>query len=524
MAMYVIADLHLHPQNESLQRAFYAFVSKLHAGDELYILGDLFNFFVGKDQQNQAQILVKNTLAEAKALGIQTYFIRGNRDFLMSEKEAKWLNMTLLEDVALRFIGTPAYPVLLSHGDIFCTNDVEYMRYFKQVHNPCLQGIFRLLPMFIRRKIAASLREQSKNTDRSVKGAEYYGVVNATMDDYARTLSQQSDSTLSTLPLPILVHGHIHEFGQHNHLQNIQQRYALGAWGDKFSYFKLSLTPDPEPSATNIANLPDTVAETTNTDPTISIDPVDPSTLVKPTSIETSDTTSSIVSAVTQPATSETSAKVDAMVATKVATDKADSAQANSSQVASVKVDSAQVSSAYVSSAQVNSTQTASDKVAWTKVTTSKVEPSKASPSHKVDSVDPLIPDLEQLSGTNSPAEALSNLATALSSVTSLESEQNLASSLNTHSQTTIAYQPNQAAPAYSTNPAIPAAKHTNTAPSQAPTASLISTESFHDLSRSSTTQTDTPAIKDATSAVVQPKITFVEHDIDFLFRPETKL
>lgn len=242
MAMYVIADLHLHPQGGHLLHAFYAFVSKLQAGDELYILGDLFNFFVGLDKHNQAQHLVKDTLAEAKTLGISARFIRGNRDFLMTAKEAEWMNMQLLNDVSLsiQFENDFIYPVMLSHGDIFCTNDAAYMSYFQKVHNPCLQGLFRTLPMFVRRKIAMSLREQSQNTDRSVKGHDFYGVVDQTMDDYALKLTL-SHPTIK-LPLPILVHGHIHEFGLHRGLNNIQQRYALGAWGDKFSYFKLSFT------------------------------------------------------------------------------------------------------------------------------------------------------------------------------------------------------------------------------------------------------------------------------------------
>lgn len=254
MAMYVIADLHLHPQGGHLLHAFYAFVSKLQAGDELYILGDLFNFFVGLDKHNQAQCLVRDTLAEAKTLGISARFIRGNRDFLMTGKEADWMNMLLLDDVALsiQVENDCICPVMLSHGDMFCTKDVAYMSYFQKVHNPYIQGLFRTLPMFLRRKIAKSLREQSQNTDRSIKGRDFYGVVDQTMDDYALKLTLNYPTI--TLPLPILVHGHIHEFGQHHGLNNIQQRYALGAWGDKFSYFKLSFSKTTTADNTKINN------------------------------------------------------------------------------------------------------------------------------------------------------------------------------------------------------------------------------------------------------------------------------
>lgn len=254
MAMYVIADLHLHPKGEILLRAFESFVAKLHHGDQLYILGDLFNFFVGVDPHNQAQQRVRTALGHAQTLGITSYFIRGNRDFLMTAKEAQWLNMTLLTDIALvRF--AEGHAVLLTHGDLFCTNDLAYMSYYRKVHNPCLQALFRALPMFLRRKIANNLREQSKHQDRSSKGREFYGVVDQTIDNYALEYSQHSQPAPLELPLPLLVHGHIHEFGQHGPTTNVQQRYVVGAWGKNFSYFKLSL-PDSAAPLVSFRELP----------------------------------------------------------------------------------------------------------------------------------------------------------------------------------------------------------------------------------------------------------------------------
>lgn len=249
MAMYVIADLHLHPHGESLLHAFDTFVSKLQSGDELYILGDLFNFFVGLDRKNKAQLLVRSTLEKARDKGIISYFIRGNRDFMMNTREAKWLNMELLADISLVRFGSQQWPVLLSHGDLFCSNDLDYMNYYHKVHNPVLQCLFRALPIFVRRKIANNLREQSMHTDRS-KGRDFYGVVDQTMDSYAK--EQSLLDPVTPLPIPLLVHGHIHEFGQHTGLQNILQRYVVGAWGEKFSYFKLS---EPRNTLTQDYNL-----------------------------------------------------------------------------------------------------------------------------------------------------------------------------------------------------------------------------------------------------------------------------
>lgn len=256
MALFVIADLHLSKQVPILNQAFENFVAKLQSGDELYILGDLFNFFVGLDSHDEAQSVVKNALAKAKERGVRAFLIHGNRDFLMSSKEASFLNMTLLEDnYLIKLKDQDAHYMMLCHGDMLCTNDHDYQRYARTVNNKCLQSLFRLLPLFIRRKIGARIRSSSMAQESNYRRRDpkIYGVVPKSVDEelvkllpikheHNTTAHHIDDGANKTNePRIIVVHGHIHVFAAINNESSIYKtRYVLGSWGSYFSYFKVA--------------------------------------------------------------------------------------------------------------------------------------------------------------------------------------------------------------------------------------------------------------------------------------------
>lgn len=227
MSVYVIADLHLSNGTPKLVAAFTSFVNKLKSGDELYIIGDLFNFFVGLDNINLAQKKVADELKKAKQRGISSYFIKGNRDFLITSKEASLLGMELLDDIAI--IDRYGMRILLSHGDLFCTNDLQYQKYYRFVNNKCLQLLFRMLPMAIRRNIASRIRQQSKESHYHRRDPLIYGVV---PDSIEKLVCNKGSFNV--------VHGHIHDFSCfENETKSIHKRYVLGAWGSSFSYWAL---------------------------------------------------------------------------------------------------------------------------------------------------------------------------------------------------------------------------------------------------------------------------------------------
>lgn len=230
MACYIIADLHLQASKPELLRAFCAFTEALHAGDHLYILGDLFNVFVGIDPQDQAQNFVRTILAQAQQRGVESFFIHGNRDFLVSVREAKNFACTLLPDnFVLSYQGLN---ILLTHGDDLCSNDKAYQRYKRKVSNRYLQFLFRMLPLSYRRRIGNSLRERSQEMVREKGDANNpYSVVTNTLIDLCACYAQQGRT------IDYIVHGHVHEFGQHlDECTGLKARFVLGAWGQMLSY------------------------------------------------------------------------------------------------------------------------------------------------------------------------------------------------------------------------------------------------------------------------------------------------
>ena len=189
MACYVIADLHLDVTRPELTQALRTFVASLKPQDELYIIGDLFNFFVGLDPEDIAQ----------------------------------QANLTLLPK--LYYLERFSQRLLLTHGDIFCSNDLKYQAYQRKVNNKLLQWLFRRLPLSRRRAIGAKIRQQSASSVRYQ--SEIYGVVTQTVAQYCHNVD-------------LLVHGHIHVLGTyHNEVPGLKARYVLGAWGQNLSYFKL---------------------------------------------------------------------------------------------------------------------------------------------------------------------------------------------------------------------------------------------------------------------------------------------
>lgn len=231
MACYIIADLHLQASRPELLQAFRDFVSALKHGDRLYILGDLFNFFIGLDPEDRAQEVVQEVLKQAQERGVESFFVHGNRDFLLNAKDADHLNMQLLPDNFVLKIGP--HHILLTHGDDFCSNDLEYQRYKRKVSNKCLQWLFLRLPLKKRRKIGNSIRMRSQDMVRPPHLRELYGVVEKTVDQICARCAAANKAPC----IDYVIHGHIHELGEHiRESSSPKARLVLGAWGEHLSY------------------------------------------------------------------------------------------------------------------------------------------------------------------------------------------------------------------------------------------------------------------------------------------------
>ncbi|TDN53645.1 UDP-2,3-diacylglucosamine diphosphatase [Scandinavium goeteborgense] len=229
MATLFIADLHLHTEEPAITAGFLRFLrGEARSADALYILGDLFEAWIGDDSPEP---LNREIAKEIKALvdsGVPCFFIHGNRDFLLGKRFARESGMTLLpEEQCLDLYGRK---VLIMHGDTLCTDDTGYLAFRAKVHQPWLQMLFLALPLFIRRRIAAKMRDDSKNAN-SHKSMEI-------MDVNAHAVVE----VMEKHQVQWLIHGHTHRPAVHELTANEQPafRVVLGAWHSEGSMVKVT--------------------------------------------------------------------------------------------------------------------------------------------------------------------------------------------------------------------------------------------------------------------------------------------
>jgi len=211
-----IADLHLCQEEPAITAGFLHFLrDQARDCSELYILGDLFEAWIGDDDPAPLHQQVAQALS---ALPIPVYFIHGNRDFLVGQHFAHRAGMQLLsEEVVLERFGQR---LVIMHGDTLCTDDVGYLKFRKKVHNPWVQWLFLRLPLALRLKIARKMREGSQRShqskDMAIMDVNHHAVVEVMQRHQAK----------------LLVHGHTHQPAIHSvpEVAANAKRAVLGAW------------------------------------------------------------------------------------------------------------------------------------------------------------------------------------------------------------------------------------------------------------------------------------------------------
>ena len=216
-----ISDLHLDPSRPHHIQALRDFCeNKLQPGCHLYILGDLFEVWLGDDMGLLAYADVIALLREQTDAGIQLFIQHGNRDFLLGHDFAAATGAVMLDEEAL--IEINGQTVLLMHGDSLCTDDIDYQAFKTQVRASEWQQKFIALPPAERLKIAQQYRQQSSVMTAN-KEADIMDVnVPAVLD----TMQQHQVKTL--------IHGHTHRPMVHQ--QGGLTRIVLGDWQGHFDY------------------------------------------------------------------------------------------------------------------------------------------------------------------------------------------------------------------------------------------------------------------------------------------------
>lgn len=217
---WFVSDLHLAPERPEATGRFFRFLDTTARGAEaLYILGDLFEYWVGDDDLDApvARETAQHLYALAES-GTRIYFMHGNRDFLLAERYAQRAGMTLVDDPA--GIDLAGRPTLLMHGDLLCTDDVAYQRFRRVTRRSWVKRLLVALPMALKRRLAGQARAGSEAAKRG-KSAEI-------MDVHPDAVAAAMRSTGATR----LIHGHTHRPARHElTLDGVSaERWVLPDW------------------------------------------------------------------------------------------------------------------------------------------------------------------------------------------------------------------------------------------------------------------------------------------------------
>ncbi|MBT9432558.1 UDP-2,3-diacylglucosamine diphosphatase [Candidatus Sodalis endolongispinus] len=226
MSTLFVADIHLCAQEPAITAGFLHFLrTRAIAAQALYILGDLFEVWIGDDDPNPLHHEIAMALQALTRRGIPCYFIHGNRDFLLGKRYAAACGMTLLP--AQRVMQLDGLRVVILHGDTLCTDDNDYQRFRRRVHQRWLQRLFLSLPLRLRLRIADRMRANSQRANAD-KTADI-------MDVNAQTVMAVMEDTGAT----VMIHGHTHRPAIHQ-LPGERRRSVLGAWHHQGSAIEVS--------------------------------------------------------------------------------------------------------------------------------------------------------------------------------------------------------------------------------------------------------------------------------------------
>ena len=216
-----ISDLHLRAERPDLMERFSAFMADTAAAnvETLFILGDLFEYWIGDDDlADPFNARVSKLLRDLADRGTHIYFIAGNRDFLIGETFAAVAGITLLDEVEK--VGAGGTATLLMHGDTVCTDDLPYQEFRRMVRSSGWQSTFLARPLTERRAEVESLRRRSAEAMQGKTAA----IMDANLDAIRMAMAAHGCTCL--------IHGHTHRPG-HEAIQlasGSAERWVLSDW------------------------------------------------------------------------------------------------------------------------------------------------------------------------------------------------------------------------------------------------------------------------------------------------------
>ncbi len=216
---YFISDLHLSPDEPGITDIFLRFLEhQAPQADALYILGDLFEAWIGDDNDTPFNQTIINALKKASDTGLPIYCMRGNRDFLIGQRFCEAAGMTHIIDPTV--ITLYDRPILLMHGDSLCTLDDKHQAFRRRAHSPRYQQYVLMMPLWLRRLVSTYIRKLSKRRNHKLD--------NAIMD----VVDEDVVKAMQDAQVQLFIHGHTHKPAIHSLTINDNQSYriVLAAW------------------------------------------------------------------------------------------------------------------------------------------------------------------------------------------------------------------------------------------------------------------------------------------------------
>ncbi len=224
-----ISDLHLDESRPAIVAQFERFLGEVAPGaDALYILGDLFEYWVGDDGLALPLPARAAAALEAASGGLPIRFMHGNRDFLVAQRFADATGVALIADPTI--VDLYGARALLMHGDTLCTDDAPYQRFRAQVRDPAWQAAALAQPLASRVAQAQGMRAESESA-KQAKAMDIMDVAPAAVEDaFART------------GCDVMIHGHTHRPGRHVSVVAGRERvrWVLPDWYQSGGYLEAS--------------------------------------------------------------------------------------------------------------------------------------------------------------------------------------------------------------------------------------------------------------------------------------------
>ncbi len=221
-----LSDLHLSPDRPAAVAAFHAFAAgPARNAAAVYILGDLFDWWVGDDQLRDPFIApIEKSLRAIVDAGVPLFVAHGNRDFLLGRDFERATGATLLPEQLL--LDLHGVRTLICHGDELCTDDAKYQAYRARVRAPDAKRRLLRLPYPVRRLMAAWLRRKS-SSDKALKPEYIMDVNGAAVEQALRSHGAQR-----------MIHGHTHRPARHVHAVDgtARERWVMADWHDRGHY------------------------------------------------------------------------------------------------------------------------------------------------------------------------------------------------------------------------------------------------------------------------------------------------